>query len=89
MSTLTCPKPGPRIIPDTLQAVGTAAAASAHARSASHYLQEADHKLAVGLPEDATDAATIAQAHALASLAWTNLNPPGRRERHTSRDGGL
>jgi hypothetical protein len=83
MSENTTPKPGP--LPDALR---YAAQAGYHARKASEYLAITDGlahgadaaELATGdAAEDAAFVSMLAQAHALTSLAFTQLNPPARR----------
>lgn len=56
----------------------TATRATHHAREATRWLHFTDTTTD---PEAAADAALLAQAHALTSMAWTQLNPPGRRPR--------
>lgn len=59
----------------------TAERASHHAREASRVLLTAAVLTDV---DDQAALAELANAHALTSLAWTALNPPGRRaHRHT------
>lgn len=87
METPPAPKPGPRLTLPSVPAPdgNTAVHASHHARQASFWLEAAESAAKITPDsDDLIDFAAVAQAHAMASIAWTNLNPPGRRVRHHS-----